>query len=156
MTDNRRNFIKKLLTVGGYFAATAAGFLNPLFARAEWPAPFFARGDLDSSLKQLLGDNLPIKSDKIKLKIPRIAENGSLVPVTVTSSLDNVESIAILVAKNPVPLVARFTLSPDLDAMVSARIKMAETSDVIALVKSGDQYFSARQMVKVTIGGCGG
>jgi sulfur-oxidizing protein SoxY len=33
---------------------------------------------------------------------------------------------------------------------------MAETSDVIVIAQAGDNLYSARQTVKVTIGGCGG
>jgi sulfur-oxidizing protein SoxY len=42
-----------------------------------------------------------------------------------------------------------------MDAFVSLRIKMNESSDVIAVVKSGDDYFGARRKVKVVVGGCG-
>ena len=33
---------------------------------------------------------------------------------------------------------------------------MGETTDVIALVKSEDEYYMAKTKVKVTVGGCGG
>ena len=39
---------------------------------------------------------------------------------------------------------------------IATRIKMSETSDVIAVVKAGGKMYSARKNVKVTIGGCGG
>ena len=39
---------------------------------------------------------------------------------------------------------------------VSCRIKMGETSDVMAVVQTSSGVFSASRVVKVTIGGCGG
>jgi sulfur-oxidizing protein SoxY len=38
----------------------------------------------------------------------------------------------------------------------SARMKMGQTSDVVAVVKAGGKLYTARQNVKVTVGGCGG
>lgn len=95
-------------------------------------------------------------TDKIKLKLPRIAENGSVVPITITSTIENVDSIYILSEKNPVPLIAQFSLDPELETFIGARFKMAKTCDVIVIVKAEDQYYQTRQRVKVTLGGCGG
>jgi sulfur-oxidizing protein SoxY len=39
---------------------------------------------------------------------------------------------------------------------VSTRIKMGQTSNVVALVKSDGKYFMAAKEIKVTLGGCGG
>jgi sulfur-oxidizing protein SoxY len=66
------------------------------------------------------------------------------------------EAIAIIAEKNPSPLVAMHEIAPSAEAYVSTRIKMAETCDVIAVVKSEGKLYSARKEVKVTIGGCGG
>ena len=87
---------------------------------------------------------------------PDIAENGALVPVTVTSSIPNTESIAILVDKNPNTLAANFTILPGMDPFISTRVKMGQTSDVYALVKADGRYYYAKKEIKVTIGGCGG
>jgi sulfur-oxidizing protein SoxY len=40
--------------------------------------------------------------------------------------------------------------------MISTRIKMGQTGNVIAVVKANGKLYSARKEVKVTIGGCGG
>jgi sulfur-oxidizing protein SoxY len=40
--------------------------------------------------------------------------------------------------------------------LVKTRVRMGETSNVVAVVKSGGKLYSANQEVKVTIGGCGG
>jgi sulfur-oxidizing protein SoxY len=55
-----------------------------------------------------------------------------------------------------VPLIAIFNLSLAVDALVSTRIKMAETSAVIVIAKTQSGLYKTQQQVKVTLGGCGG
>lgn len=156
MLVNRRKFLKKSLSFGTCSVAVAGGLLMPDSASAEWSAENFAPSILEETLKSLFQDSKITETDKIDIKIPKIAENGAIVPITVTSRLDGVENIAILVEKNPVPLAARFDLSPALDPFVSARLKLAESSDVIVIVQAGNSLYSTRKMVRVIIGGCGG
>ena len=156
MPVNRREFLKKSVSLSAYSVALASGFLKSGPASAEWSAEQFAQGKLEETLKTLFKDAKITESDKIEIQIPQIAENGAMVPITVTSHLDGVDTLSILVEKNPVPLAARFDLSPDLEPSVSTRLKMAETSDVIVIAQAGNNLYSARQTVKVTIGGCGG
>jgi sulfur-oxidizing protein SoxY len=152
----RRSFLRKSLAFSAYSLASTLGLFAPLKVFAEWQAENFKQGPLEESLKQLF-KNQPISESKdIEIKIPLIAENGAVVPITVSSRLPDIRTISIFVAKNPVPLAARFELSPDLDPFVSARLKMAETSEVIAVAETDTGLFSTRQLVKVTIGGCGG
>ena len=95
-------------------------------------------------------------SDNIKLKAPDIAENGAVVPITVTSKIDGTTHMSILVAKNNTPLTSTYELGPTTEAYISTRVKMGKTSDVIAVVKAGGKLYSTKKEVKVTIGGCGG
>jgi sulfur-oxidizing protein SoxY len=60
------------------------------------------------------------------------------------------------VVKNGQPLAATFLLGAGAQPMISIRVKMAETSDVVAAVKSGGVWYGASREVKVTLGGCGG
>jgi len=78
------------------------------------------------------------------------------VPISVTTTLPNVTSIAIVVSENPFPLTANYIIPAGTSPAVANRLKMAKTSKVIALVASGDKVFSATKEVKVTVGGCGG
>lgn len=172
MTSNRRRFLKRCLTLSatGLLGTAASTWLRlPLLrlstpiltgssfaADAAWQEQNFARTSLNASLQNLYPDAKITVSDAISLKLPRIAENGAVVPITISSTLPKVTDMAIFVAKNPTPLSAMFKLSPDLEATVSARIKMAETSDVLVVITSDGQLFKATQEVKVTIGGCGG
>lgn len=107
-------------------------------------------------MKQLLKGKPLTETDKIELTIPEIAENGALVPVTVTSSLAEIKSLALVAELNPVPLAIQLFVTQDIEPFLSARLKLASTSFVYALVETENGWFSAKKQVKVTIGGCGG
>lgn len=154
MTDNRRAFIKKSVAFSGYSIFATGGLLASPEATAEWLAETTSTNILQQTLKRLFKDQKIIESDKIDIRIPKTAENGAAVPIAVTSSLNNVESIAILVEKNPIPLAAKFELSPDLEAFVSVRLKIAESSAVAVIVETNEGFFTASKKVIVTPGGC--
>lgn len=126
-------------------------------AHAAWPKNAFESESMSDVMKALFNEDLtPAESDKITLTAPDIAENGSVVPIGVESSLLGVTRIVILVEKNPSPMTASFDLGEGARADVSTRIKMGTTSDVIALVEANGKVYATRKNVKVTIGGCGG
>lgn len=148
MNTQRRFFLKSMAIVGGVLAM-------PKLLFAARPNAAFVAKSTDSVIKELFGQ-AGTESDRINLKVPEIAENGAVVPVTVSTDIANVESISILVDANPTPLTATFELSPSVQADVATRIKMGESSLVRAVVKAdGKIYYTAKE-VKVTIGGCGG
>ena len=124
-----------------------------LFARNK--AAFTATAEKDV-FTALFGDKPVKETTDVNLKVPDIAENGAVVPVTVSTAAAGAESIAIIVAENPNPLSARFQLVGGADAEISTRIKMGTSSDVIAAVETADAVLITRKNVKVTIGGCGG
>jgi sulfur-oxidizing protein SoxY len=103
-----------------------------------------------------LGAASPASSTDIIMKAPDIAENGAVVPIGVESRIPGTESIALLIEKNPNPLAAAFDIPAGTELSITTRVKMAETSDVYALVKANGKYFFAKKEVKVTQGGCGG
>ena len=98
----------------------------------------------------------PKPSDKVKLDAPEIAENGAVVPISVSSTLADVTSISFLVAENPNALAASYKIPAGTMPSVANRLKMAKTSNVIAVVEAGGKLYSATKEVKVTVGGCGG
>jgi sulfur-oxidizing protein SoxY len=71
------------------------------------------------------------------------------------SKMSGVTNISFYVVKNSTPLAASFDLS-GAQGYVSTRIKMANTSQVEALVTAKGATTKVTQEVKVTIGGCGG
>lgn len=150
----RRTFLKGALATA--VAALGAGLLKPLRAlAAEWPKDAFASKEIEEALKALYGSTQTSASGSIKIKAPLQAENGAAVPITVSTTLPNVQSIAVLVEKNPQPLVAQVSFNGT-EGFFSSRIKMGATSDVYCVVKSGGKLYTAKQNVKVTVGGCGG
>ena len=76
---------------------------------------------------------------------PEIAENGAVVPVSVTTTLADVTSISFLVSENPIALVASYKIPAGTVPSVANRIKMAKTSNVIVVVEAGGKLYSADQ-----------
>ena len=146
---------RRLLLKGGAAIAVLAALPRALLA-AAWPEKAFASTEADAAMSALFGTNEATPSDRITLKVPEIAENGAVVPVTVSTTLENVESISLVVENKPRPRAASFESPAGTLPDVSSRIKMGETSDVIAVVKTDAGIFSTSKQVKVTIGGCGG
>ena len=129
----------------------------PAFAAAndKYPEDAFKQKSEADAIKSLYGKTAEA-SDKVKLDAPEIAENGAVVPVSVSSSLADVTSISILVTENPNTLVASYRIPAGTVPSVANRIKMAKTSNVTAIVEAGGKLYSATKEVKVTVGGCGG
>ena len=130
---------------------------NMAYAAANDKYPedaFKAKSDADA-IKSLYGKTAE-PSDKVKLDAPEIAENGAVVPISVSSTLADVTSISILVAENPNALAASYKIPAGTMPSVANRLKMQKTSNVIAVVEAGGKLYSATKEVKVTVGGCGG
>lgn len=154
MKKTRRDFLFQ--SARWATALTAIGLLRPFAAlAAERNAQAFGARSMDELLAAFGATDAKESSD-IDLKTPEIAENGAVVPVTVESRLPGTKSISIMVEKNPSILSARFDIPAGTDPFVSTRVKVAETSPVIALVQTDDGYYYAQKSVKVTLGGCGG
>lgn len=144
---------RKIIQTGVLTSIAATVFPSSLFA--EWPKAAFDADTLDGALTSLAGSTSSAEGD-IEIKAPEIAENGAVVPVTVSTNIKNVESISIFAEFNPSPLTSDFHFMGESEPFVSTRIKMAKTGRVIALVKADGKLYSASKTVKVTIGGCGG
>ena len=153
---NRRKFIKKSLMTVAALGTFSALLIKPKRVYAAWPKASFDITDLSKSINSVYGHNDLSKTTKVKLKVPDIAENGAVVPINVKTSLKDVESIMLFVENNPQPLAGGCMLSAKSKPVIGTRIKMGQTSNVIAAVKSNGKVYSASKEVKVTIGGCGG
>jgi sulfur-oxidizing protein SoxY len=149
----RRTFLQGTLAASAAGLAVSAGLLTPSRVMAEGGGAFDAK-TLDDALKAMA--LTPTESKDIAIKAPEIAENGAVVPVTISTTIPDAKEISILVQDNPTPLAGTFILGEGAEAMASTRIKMGKTSNIVAVVKAGDKAYSAKQEVKVTIGGCGG
>jgi sulfur-oxidizing protein SoxY len=123
----------------------------------QWNAAAFNAQTVDEALKAL-GAGTPARTTDVSWgTTPEIAENGAVVPVSVTSRIPGTEAIAILIEKNPNKLAGSFQFPEGTAPSLSTRVKMSESSMVHALVKTKDnKYFLATREIKVTLGGCGG
>jgi sulfur-oxidizing protein SoxY len=153
---NRRTFMKGSIAASAVAVAAGAGLLQPgRVLAAGWPQTAFSATSIDDGLKTLFGAAGHSVSDKITIKAPLQAENGAIVPFSVSTSLPEVKAIGVFVQNNAQPLIASAELATA-GGFLSARMKMAKSSDVYAVVNSGGKLYSAKKMIKVTVGGCGG
>ncbi len=156
MNQTRRNLLH---ASGGAtvmaLAASAGLFKSGQVHAQEWNKAAFETKSLQDTVKAL-GGTTAVESKDITITSPDIAENGAVVPVSVTSKLGKTEAISILVEKNPNFLSANFDIPGGTEPFVSTRVKMGQTSNVHALVKADGKYFFATKEIKVTLGGCGG
>src|SRR5436305_8744203 len=124
-------------------------------ANDKYPEEAFKQKADADAIKALYGKAAE-PSDKVKLDAPEIAENGAVVPVSVSSLLADVSSISILVSENPNALAASYVIPAGTLPSVANRLKMAKTTNVIAVVEAGGKLYSTSKEIKVTVGGCGG
>ncbi len=155
MSIKRRTFLQGTMAGSVIGVAASAGLLSPRTVLAAWPQAAFDSENVAGAMKGLFSSETAADGD-ITIKAPDIAENGAVVPITVTSGIKGIETMALIVEKNPRPLAASFDMSPTTEGYVSTRVKMGKTSKLIAVVKAGGKLYSASKEVKVTIGGCGG
>ena len=164
MTSTEHGFsAKRRLILQGAATVALIGLGNlpfglaPAYAAAndKYPEEAFKQKSDAEAIKSLYGKTAEA-SDKVKLDAPEIAENGAVVPVSVSTTLADVTSISFLVAENPNALVASYKIPAGTVPAIANRIKMAKTSNVIVVVEAGGKLYSATKEVKVTVGGCGG
>lgn len=147
----RRRFLQGLLS--------AIACLPMQAWAAIWNKPAFDATQLSAAEKALEINSDVMSSDipvgDIVIIAPDFAENGAVVQVEITSFIKNTEAIAILVEKNPTPLIMNMLFAKGVQPKVVTRIKMAESSLLVVIVKSGNQYFKSSRHIEVNIGGCG-
>ena len=150
--QTRRNALKKSAVVAGLLASTG---LFPQFAFAFNKNAFEAKSVADAL--KALGAGAPVESKDVTITGPDIAENGSVVPVGVATTLSGVKSMLIMVEKNPATLTAMFNVTDSVEAAFQARVKMGQSSNVfaVALMADGRALYASKE-IKVTLGGCGG
>jgi len=157
MNRGRRKVLKGTGSAAVLGLALAAGLFRSGGAWAQgWNKAAFDTKSLNDAVKAMGGAGAAESKD-ITITSPDIAENGAVVPFTIASKVPNTAAIAILVEKNPNILAANFDIPQGTEPWVNTRVKMGQTSNVIALVKTADGKFHyASKEVKVTLGGCGG
>ena len=143
----RRRFISLLTTLA------AAPLLR------AWPV-HAASDPLMPLVDKITGGAL-LREGRVKLEIPRLADNGHSVPLKVSvespmTAAEHVRSITLLSERNPRPLMATFHLGPKAGrAMVVTRVRLNGTQRVLALAQLSDgSYWSGSAEVEVTESAC--
>lgn len=150
----RRIFLTRSVAAATLATAAAAGLLVPLRVQARWPAAGFNARKLQPAMQGLLGSEDIQPTDQIEILTKDIAENGSSVPVTLNSKLDNTEAIYLFAEKNPAPALAEFMFTDKVDPQVSCRIKLGQTGNLIAVARAGGKLYQSKRFIKVAAGGC--
>lgn len=176
---SRRDFIKKT-------AAATLATLVPVSA-ISGAATAFAAPKLNKagSLSNKLGKKIHVIKTKLKqfkgkeiiwlakgsaeykklmlpkVHLPLIAQNGALVPLTISSHYpmekgNYIKAYHIFNLNNPNYHIASFYLTPaNGKAFISTRIKLRQESYVqIVTEYSNGLLYGSREFVKVTVGGC--
>ena len=152
MNSIRRTLLRR---AGALAALVAAGLAQPLAALAAWNKEAFGAKTAADALKGI-GASGAQPSGDVVMEAPDIAENGAVVPIEISSRIPGTQSIAVVIDKNPFPLVAKFDFHEGALPFVKLNVKMGETSQVRAIATAGGKTYSAAKEIKVTIGGCGG
>jgi sulfur-oxidizing protein SoxY len=122
-----------------------------------------ASGQLLSVAKMIepLTQGARVLEQDVKWVAPVLADNGTLVPVTVQvqspmTSQDHVTHVYLLSQRNPVTRMAVFHLGPwNGRAEVSTRLRLAGTQQVVALARLSNGEFRYGQMeIIVTESAC--
>jgi sulfur-oxidizing protein SoxY len=149
----RRDMLARSASV----AAALAGLgLLPRSAQAAWSQAAFEAKTM-AELMKALGTSGPTESKDVTITGPDIAENGAVVPVGAATTLAGVKRMLLLVEKNPSMLAALFDVTDAVEANISTRVKMGQSSNVIAVaIMADNKVLFAQKEIKVTLGGCGG
>lgn len=149
MPDRRRILAHFLRLIG---VAGAGAVLAPA-VRAANKSAFDARAIADAV--RAYGGAPPVESREVTLQGPEIAEDGGVVPLSLATTLRGVRHLLLFVERNPTLLIARFEVNEAVEPAFALRVKMSETSGVVAVAIGQDgKSWLARREVKVTLGGC--
>jgi len=149
----RRNFIKGVIN-GSLTLLVSVALFKPLRAFATWNKEAFSATKLNDALVKFSSGKEITPSDKIKIGVHPVIENGAVVPIKINTPLPNIKMIAIFVEKNPNPLIASFELAEGCKGFIATRIKVAEPSKIIAVVQSNEEFYRNETFVDVVEGGC--
>jgi sulfur-oxidizing protein SoxY len=151
MVMHRRVFLGYLISMAVLPATT---WVAPLRALAKWPQQAFESTTLADAMTALFGSEPVKQSDAVVVDAPELATSATHVPVTVSTTLENPQSISIFSEKNPNPLIARFTLTPEVSDGISVRIKVAGKTNVVGVVRADGALYRNQTYVRAPAGAC--
>jgi sulfur-oxidizing protein SoxY len=149
LQQTRRGFLRD--------AAVLAGSVGlGLYVRPAAATPETMR----AAIKRVVGEG-ELRKGKVKLELPPLVENGNVVSLTVSvdspmSTTDYVKAIHVVTERNPQPNVIAAHIGPRAGrAMLSTRIRLADTQTVTAIAELSDgSFWSDSVQVIVTLAAC--
>jgi sulfur-oxidizing protein SoxY len=125
-----------------------------------WRPAHALSDELAGALRGFTGGT-PTQEGRVHFDIAPLVENGNTVPITLSvqspmTAADHVQAIAVFNEKNPQRDVVSCRLSPASGkAVVSTRIRLATTQQLIAVAKMSDgSYWTHTVDVIVTLAAC--
>lgn len=161
MTDEvnqqRRTVLKGMISASTLALVASSGLLLPQRVLAHWPSDAFNAETVEDALLALLGQAEIANNKALAFKVgapPSYAINGASVPIEIQSDLANIERIAVVIEKNPLPLAMSLELTPAFKLPFKSMIKIAEDSNVMAIIRADGKLYKTTRFVEVDIGGC--
>ncbi|MGE0735323.1 MAG: SoxY-related AACIE arm protein [Alphaproteobacteria bacterium] len=155
MNDDRAK--PMTLSRRAFLATSAAGLVAPIVLLRPAAATPEA---MAAAMRDITG-GAPVRSGKLKLELPVVAENGNSMPLSVSvdspmTAAAHVVSIHVLAPLNPQPNVGSFYLGPRAGkARVATRIRLANTQKVTAVAALNDgTWWQATAEVVITLAAC--
>lgn len=123
---------------------------------APWATQAFEAKQVDE-VYSALHVTAPTPAQDMQIEAPQKAENGAVVQVELLGAAPagDIQQLRLLAAANPTPLIASFSLAPNVLPHVVTRVKLAQSGDLIALQQRADgQVQAQRRGVIVLEDGC--
>ena len=116
--------------------------------------------EMQDAIRKVVG-GAPVRSGRVKLYVPPLIDNGNAVALSVVvespmTPADHVKAIHVFTEKNPQPNVVSAHLGPRSGrALMSTRVRLADTQTVIAIAELSDgSFWSGTASVVVTLAAC--
>jgi len=91
----------------------------------------------------------PGPGTRVLLDVPEIVDQNENISIKVKSAIPKTDWIAVLIDKNKFPFVGQFNLAGAKTAEIEVKIKLMQTSTVIAVVRADGKYYRVDKEVKV-------
>src|SRR3954462_5820406 len=133
---------------------------TPAIAQLDANIAAKRKASLEAAIRKVTGGK-PVRPGKVTIEVPPLVDNGNTVPVTVSvespmTAANHVQAIHLFTEKNPQPFVFTAHLGPRAGrAKISARCRIADTGNVIAITQMSDgTFWSDTISVVVTLSAC--
>lgn len=133
------------------------GILTPLGMgpyEAEWNGKIYTARRVEFMIRAFGDPEVWQETDLITVKAPELVENGAVVPVSVNSAVEGTDFLALIATLNPYPVCLGFYVLPGTLPEYATRIKVSESSTLVALARAKGKWYTASTEVAVIVGGC--